>query len=185
MFKFLTNLSLWKKITILTAIGLALGVGVFSTLGMRAVNEATEAMLQERLTTANLVADYVDEALVRAVNALENSARLIGTNSQTDNNFKPVLEALPAEYSRLSIQVREIYLIDAEGRIIYSQPGSSVRENLDVSFFGDINQSIEKNETTVSRMFPSPETGTPVIRCRGPGPAGPHRQRARSQPPPL
>jgi hypothetical protein len=70
LFKFLTNLSLWKKITILTAIGLALGVGVFSTLGMRAVNEATEAMLQERLTDQP-GSRLRRRALVRAVNALE------------------------------------------------------------------------------------------------------------------
>ncbi len=62
--KFLTNLTLGKKITLLTALGLIFGVAVFSSLGMRAVNQATETMLQDRLTTAHLLADYVDEALV-------------------------------------------------------------------------------------------------------------------------
>ncbi|MEE8318448.1 MAG: hypothetical protein V3R36_02285, partial [Dehalococcoidales bacterium] len=65
--RFLTNLTLGKKITLLTTIGLLLGVGIFSSLGMRAVNKATETMLQDRLTTARLVADYVDEALGRAL----------------------------------------------------------------------------------------------------------------------
>ena len=64
----LTNLTLGKKITLLTILGLLVGVGVFSTIGMRAVNQATETMLQDRLTTARLVADYITESLTRALN---------------------------------------------------------------------------------------------------------------------
>ena len=54
--RFLTDLTLGKRITLLTTAGLVLGVGVFGFLGMRAVNQATEAMLQDRLTTACLTA---------------------------------------------------------------------------------------------------------------------------------
>ena len=68
---FLTNLTLGGGITLLTTVGLLLGVGVFSSLSMRAVNQATETMLQDRLTTASLVADYLDEALGRALTELE------------------------------------------------------------------------------------------------------------------
>ncbi len=61
--KLLPSLTLGKKITLLTTLGLILGIGVLSFLGMRAVNQATEVMLQDRMTTARLVADYVNEAL--------------------------------------------------------------------------------------------------------------------------
>jgi len=54
-----------------------LGGGVFSFLGMRAVNQATETMLQDRLTTARLVADYLDEVLGRALTELRNTAQMI------------------------------------------------------------------------------------------------------------
>ena len=113
--KFLTNLSLWKKISILTAFGLALGVGVFSSLGMRAVNQATEAMLQDRLTTAHLVAGYVDEALVRALNELKISAQSVESKG-INGNLVPQMDALEAEYSRLSIHTCGIYLMDENGR---------------------------------------------------------------------
>ena len=82
---FLTNLTLGKKITLLTTLGLLLGVGVFSSLGMRAVNQATEAMLQDRLTTARLVADYLDEALGRALTELRNTAQMIEADGAKDN----------------------------------------------------------------------------------------------------
>ncbi len=57
--RFLTNLTLGKKSTLLTAIGVLLGVGVFSSLAMRAVNQATETMLGDRLTTAHPVVGQV------------------------------------------------------------------------------------------------------------------------------
>ena len=57
--KFLTNLTLEKKITLLTAIGLLLRVGVFSSLAMRAVNQATETTLEDRLTTVHPVVGQV------------------------------------------------------------------------------------------------------------------------------
>ncbi len=82
---FLTNLTLGKKITLLTTLGLLLGVGIFSSLGMRAVNQATEAMLRDRLTTAQLVADYLDETLGRALSELKNVAQTIeGDGAQRD-----------------------------------------------------------------------------------------------------
>ena len=73
---FLTNLTLGKKINLLTTLGLLLGVGAFSVLGMRAVNQATDTMLQDRLTTAHLVAEYVDEALGRALTELRDTAQM-------------------------------------------------------------------------------------------------------------
>lgn len=158
---FLTNLSLWKKITILTTIGLALGAGVFSTLGIRAVNEATEAMLQDRLTTAHLVADYVDESLVQALNGLNNSAQIIEADEQS--NHKSVMEALQAEYSRLSIYICNIYLTNQESQIIYSQTELLQQDNTYTSFPSDVIQAIEKGESTVSRMGMAPGTNIPVV----------------------
>ena len=61
--KFLTNLNIKQKIAFLTVTGVILGISVFSFLGMRAVNQATEVMLQDRMTTTQLVAGYLDEIL--------------------------------------------------------------------------------------------------------------------------
>ena len=75
---FLGKLSLGKKISLLLVLGLVLGISVFSFLGMRAVNQATEVMLEDRLTTAHLVAGYLDETLERALTELGSAARSIG-----------------------------------------------------------------------------------------------------------
>ena len=116
----LTNLTLGKKITLLTALGLLVGFGVFSTLGMRAVNQATETMLQDRLTTASLVADYLDEALGHALTELNDTAALIETN-RTQEELGPQIEALEDAFFRLSIQIHGIYLLNQEGIVIWSK----------------------------------------------------------------
>lgn len=109
--KFLANLTLGKKLTLLTTMGLILGISVFSFLGIRAVNQATEAMLQDRMTTAHLVADYLDEALGRALTELERTAALVESDV-TKDNLQQQAEALEEIYNRLSIYTHCIYFLD-------------------------------------------------------------------------
>jgi HAMP domain-containing protein len=160
--KILTNLTLWKKITILTTFGLALGVAVFSTVGMRAVNEANEAMLQDRLTTAHMVADYVDETLVLAVNELKSSGKSLETDG-LNSDLGSLMDSMQERYSQLSIYTRGIYLIDENGQVIYSKAEAPVTEHLDLSQYSDVAQAIENNQSVISRMVLDPETDTPVI----------------------
>ena len=159
---FLTDLTLWKKITLLTTIGLLLGVGVFSSLGMRAVNQATETMLQDRLTTARLVADYVDEALGRALAELKNTAQMIESDGAKDN-LKPPIEALEDTYSRLSIYTHGIYLLNEEGQVIWSKLETSRLASIDISAYPSISHAITTGEANVSGLISAPVTDVPVV----------------------
>ncbi len=160
--KFLTNLTLGKKITLLTALGLVVGVGVFSFLGMRAVNQATEAMLQDRLTTARLVAGYVDEVLGRALFELKNTAQMI-ENGGINSNFEAQIEALEDAYSRLSIYAHVIYLLNERGQIIWSKPETAGIESVDISFYPGISAAISRDEANISGLISAPVTDAPVI----------------------
>jgi hypothetical protein len=141
---------------------LALGVAVFSTVGMRAVNEANEAMLQDRLTTAHMVADYVDETLVLAVNELKSSGKSLETDGLT-SDIGSLMDSMQDRYSQLSIYTRGIYLIDENGQVIYSKAEAPITEHLDLSQYSDVAQAIENNQSVISRMVLDPETDTPVI----------------------
>ncbi len=160
--RFLTNLTLWKKITLLTTLGLLLGVGVFSSLGMRAVNQATETMLQDRLTTARLVADYVDEALGRALTELENTAQLIESDG-AEGNLELQIEALEDTYSRLSIYTQSIYLLNESGQVIWSEPEDFRVEGVDISLYPSLIQAIGRGESSISGLVSAPVTDAPVI----------------------
>lgn len=159
---FLANLTLGKKITLLTTLGLLLGVGAFSSLGMRAVNQATETMLQDRLTTARLVADYLDEALGRALTELENTARMIEIDGAKDN-LESQIETLEATYSRLSIYTHSIYLFDENRQTIWSKPEALRLEGIDISAYPGLSQTLSNGEPSISGLVSAPVTDTPVI----------------------
>ena len=165
--RFLTNLTLWKKITLLTTLGLLLGVGVFSSLGMRAVNQATETMLQDRLTTARLVAAYVDDALGHALHELENTAHMIESDG-AKNNLELRIEALEDTYSRLSIYTHSIYLLNDRGQVIWSKPETPGAEGVNISSYPSISQALSSGEASISGLVSAPVTDTPAILLTSP-----------------
>ncbi len=160
--KFLSKLTLVKKIALLTALGLVLAVGVFSFIGMRAVNQATEAMLQDRLTTADLVADYLDESLGRALIELRDTAQAIKIN-EAKENIKPQIENLEDNYREWSIYINAIYLVDDQERIIWSEPDTPELEGEDMSLYPSIGQTIKTGVETISGLVLSLATDTPVV----------------------
>jgi signal transduction histidine kinase/HAMP domain-containing protein len=159
---FLTNLTLGKKITLLTTIGLVLGVVVFSSLGMRAVDQATERMLQDRLTTAQLLADYVDEALGRALIELQDTAQMIKSNGTTDD-LEPRIKALEDTYSRLLIYTQGIYLINETGQIIWSQPDNGEVGSVNLAVYPSISRAVNSGEASISGLVTAPMTDAPAI----------------------
>ncbi|MEE8353958.1 MAG: ATP-binding protein, partial [Dehalococcoidales bacterium] len=159
---FLTNLTLGKKIALLTALGLVFGVGVFSSLGIRAVNEATEAMLQDRLTTARLVADFTDEALGRAFAELENVAGSLGSVDTVDGVVRR-LAALQESYSRLSIHTAGIYLIDQAGAVVSTWPGDVTGVSFDLAAYPSIAATLNDRVSATSGLLTAPGSGTPVV----------------------
>lgn len=160
---FLTNLTLGKKIALLTAIGLLLGVGVFSSLGMRAVAKATETTLEDRLTTASLVAGYIDEAVGRALDEVQYTAnRIDGPTSQLGIQIEQI-DALEDTFSRISIYVPNIFLLDARGHIIWSRAEDPRLPGLDLSPLPGINEAIATGKPTVSGLASAPMTNTPVV----------------------
>ncbi|MEW6033874.1 MAG: ATP-binding protein [Chloroflexota bacterium] len=164
---FLTNLTLWKKITLLTTLGLLLGAGVFSSLGMRAVNRATETMLQDRMTTARLVESYVDEILERALSELESTSHKIEAG-EAKADIEPQVVALEATYSRLSIHTRTVFLIDQRGQTIWSKGDVPELEALDMSSYPSIIQAMKEGKASISGLTLAPATAVPVILLAGP-----------------
>ncbi|MBM2824555.1 MAG: hypothetical protein HW402_219 [Dehalococcoidales bacterium] len=159
---FLNNLTLGKKITLLTALGLLLGIGVFSSLGMRAVNQATEAMLQDRLTTAGLVADYIDGALGSAITELANTAQSI-EGASPGNDLKALVNTLETTYSRMSIRTVGIYLLNHEGQLIWEKAGSPQIDGIDLMDYPTISQAIQKGKTGISGLVSLHGTSVPVV----------------------
>lgn len=161
MTRFLTNMSIGKKITILTAFGIILGIAVFSSLGLRAVNQATDSMLEERLTTAHLLATYIDETLERALTELEITA--LQVEAPDPAAFSPLLDNLTDTYKRLSLEIHSIYLINQKGEVIWASPGDNLPEKEPpVEQLGIITIS-DGDEAGISGLVTAPQSDVPVI----------------------
>jgi len=169
--KFLTNLTLAKKIVFLTVLGLALGGVVFSGVALRAVNRATETMLQDRLTTAQLVADYIDEALGRAMLELETAARAID-GAADENWLDSIVVSLEDRFSRLSIYTHSIYLVGENGQILWSQPPSLARHLTELAPDSGLTDVIKGQEISISGLILAFQGSAPVVLLSTPTLAG-------------
>jgi len=97
----------------MAALWLLVGVGVFGFLSMRALSQSTETMLQERLTTSHLIADYADEVLGRALDILENTAQGIEIDG-VRGEIEPQIKTLEDTYSWMSISILNILVLNEE-----------------------------------------------------------------------
>jgi signal transduction histidine kinase len=159
--KWLSNIPLTKKISLLTGLGLVGGIIVFSLLGIRAVNRTIEVMLQERLNTAYLVANHADEVLKLALGELENTAKVVEIDGAIAD-IEPHIEALEQMYKRLAVYTQGIFLVDMEGQILWSNTGNpSLAKG--VLLHPDIRQIMTAERPNISGLIQIPGTETPVV----------------------
>ena len=156
------NLSLRGKLALLTALGLVVGIGVFSFLGIRAVNQSTDVMLQERLTVARIVADYLDEEIERALSELKNTAQHIDSDSSRET-LQRNINLLRESYESLSIHIHSIYLLDAKYQVEWSSPDSPELMNADFAWHADMELAVKQDEPTISGLVSAPLDGRPVV----------------------
>ncbi len=176
--RFFGRPTLTKKTIIFTTIGLLLGITLFSFLGLGAVNEATENMLEDRVTTASLVADYLDETLEIIKNEIEHTAELIETNGFNGDSIKHV-EDLSDLFSRLSVYAHRIHFIDDTGEVIWSRPGGGNTDGFHVSMYPSIIEALQTGEIVVSGLVLSPDTEIPVVLITAPVDGG-HQSPSRA-----
>ncbi|MFC1964262.1 GAF domain-containing protein [Chloroflexota bacterium] len=154
----LADLTLGKKIALLTTVGLIVAVGVFGYLGIRAANQATEAMLEDRMATAHVVSDYLDELLGHALDEMKRTKQALANNG----NPQTQIDTLKAMFSHLEIPISAAYLLSKDGQIIWGQPenASEVHGN---ALYPYVQQALESGIPFVSGLTPMPLTNVPVV----------------------
>ncbi|NIN35698.1 MAG: hypothetical protein GTO60_11675, partial [Gammaproteobacteria bacterium] len=115
-----------------------------------------------RVTTASLVADYLDETLEIIKNEVENTAGLIAASGFNIDSIKHV-EDLSDLFSRLSVYAHSIHLMDNTGDVIWSQPGGGITDGFHVSMYPSIVEALQTGETVVSGLVLLPDTEIPVV----------------------
>ncbi|MBF8267762.1 MAG: Histidine kinase protein [Dehalococcoidia bacterium] len=113
-------MGLQKKAGLYGGLGLLILVGVLAFLGVRAVDKSTQRSLDERVLTAQTIAQSVDQVLAKALDDLEEFAALQSQDME-DKGPGPSTQALD-DFQRWSRTFSLVFLLDEEGRVIQTQP---------------------------------------------------------------
>ncbi len=162
----LANLTLQKRISLLVLTGLAVGLGLFSWLGVQSVNESTNRILEERLTIARLMASHLDETLAYILVQLQDVN--FSDELPAREQFRPVAISLHEMLAKSEISIRNILLINREGEILQTESDAPGIIGIDVSIYPEVKQALETGLPTISSLVSSPLTEVPVIFATAP-----------------
>jgi len=156
------RLNLWPRLVIAVTGGFLLLFAVFTLLALRAVEDSTDRILEERLVIAKMAARDIDRLLERGFYELEQATRFA--------RFDPAAPSLSAEvhmlnhaYGRVGTLSLGVYFLDARGRIVLSQPPGKLQRGADLSRAPYVRQAIVTRRRTVSPPFRDPSTGAPAV----------------------
>lgn len=159
---FLNSWTLQRKIGFFVVLGLILGVGTFGFLSLQALRQSTQVMLQERLTTARIVANYTSEVLSRAMAELENTAQSISSDTKL-SQMDSVIGALPGVYSRSGIFTYDILLVTASGKVVWSREGKTRSAGMEMTSYHSIAVTLTDRVSTISGLVSAPQTQNPLV----------------------
>ncbi len=160
--KFLPKLNLGTKIALLTVPGLIIAIVIFGFLYIRSANQVTEMVLNDRLMTASVIGEYIDEVLGQALNESNNIAHIMeieGNNDVTESQ----IAALENAYSLLLIKIQNIFILDNKGQIKWSKFRGPEIVGKNILHYPSISQTKNEDKSVISALVPSPVNNDPII----------------------
>ncbi len=136
--------------------------GAFIALGERALQEASDRLLEERLVIAQMAAAQIDFVLRESMSELER-ARRFADFDPTDENLGAELHVLAHTYGRVGRFESGVVFLDSQGRVVLAEPTELYATGSDLSEMAHISIALESEGPTVSYPFLSPASGQPVV----------------------
>ena len=160
------NLSLQKRIGLLSIVSLAVALGTFAFVGMRSLNESTARILDERLTISRMLANDLDETLNHVVTHLQGIAHA-DEMSRTDE-FISTATALRRELADTGIPVRNVILTDVNAEVIEVEPRDE--SMLEESWVGlpEVKRTLNSGSPRVSNVLADPRNGAEIVLVSAP-----------------
>ena len=163
----LANLTLQKRIGLLVLAGLAVGLGLFSWLGVQSVNDSVERTLSERLTMARMVANHLDETLTYILMQLQNTANL-NEGLPTKEQFDSVADSLLDTFDNLGISILNVILIDRNSKVLQVEPEDAGIIGTDMLDYPTVKEALEEGLPTISSLVSSPLIQVPAVLISAP-----------------
>ena len=154
------DISLQWKLGLLVVAGLLLLFGLFVVLGELLTRQTASGMAAERLSVARLTAEFLDGQFEQQFIQLEWIAGQVDMRSVASSE-EPELWADLARTSQP--MVSSIFLIDAAGRVVYSEPSDALALGQDLSAEAYVNQPLVTNQRYASPAFADPSTLQPTV----------------------
>ncbi|MBI4332469.1 MAG: HAMP domain-containing protein [Chloroflexi bacterium] len=114
---FFNRISLQKKISFFVLLGLAIALGLFAWVGLRAAGDSTDRTLEERLGNAQLVANFVDSILLHIVQDTREVALLKGISDAEQVEFRT--RYLRQDFEEIGVHVHELFLLNELGDTVW------------------------------------------------------------------
>lgn len=164
--RFLANLTLQKRISLLVFLSLALGLGLFSLLGVQSLSESTQRALDERLTISRIVASHLDETVYHSLIRLKDFSRS-QSKLPTDSQFQEEAKALVNMLAELNMNSKGVFLLDNDGKILQAlYPFEAVGKKL--AGYEDVESFVSGGHASITSLVYAPLTSIPVVMAIAP-----------------
>lgn len=157
----LRGINLWPRLVIAVSVGFLALFAVLSLLTLRVVEDSTDRILHERLVTAQMAASEIDGILERAFSELERVAPEVEAANSPE-------EIQAAAQERVGALLYRLYVLDAQGRVAASYPGSRDVTGADLSREPYVRQVMESGAKSVSSPFVDSLTSKPAVAVAAP-----------------
>jgi signal transduction histidine kinase len=158
---FLSSLTLQQRIGLLVFMGLALGLGLFSWVGIQAINDSTLRILEERKTMAVMMASHLDVALTNMSLLLSKRADF-GGGMPSEQQFRQSSRDVKGLLLEMGIATRGMYLLDDRGFVILVDPHQPGVVGTPLPVYEEIGSALHLGLPTISSLADAPATGRAV-----------------------
>jgi len=156
------RLNLWPRLALTVTVGFVALFGIFSLLALRAVNDSTNRILQERLVITQMAAREIDRLLERGFYELQKATEFAAFDPQAPD-LTDEYHMLAHAYGRVGIFSLGVYFLDAQGSVVLSEPAGKLPHSTDLSGEDHIRRARESGHRSVSDPFVDPATGKPAV----------------------
>ena len=115
------RLNLWPRLAISATLGYLVVFGVFSVLSLRAVNESTDRILEERLVISQMAANEIGRLVGRGFAELE-AASAFTPFDPSSPSLTEEHDVLAHAYGRAGALSLGVYFLDPAGTIVGAEP---------------------------------------------------------------
>ncbi|MEE9247630.1 MAG: cache domain-containing protein [Dehalococcoidia bacterium] len=156
------RLNLWPRLVIAVTVGFLVLFGIFSLLSMRAVNDSTERIFEERFVIAQMAAREIDRLVERGFFELEKATEFAAFDPQVPF-LSEETHMLAHAYGRVGALSLGVYFLDGKGKVVLSEPIGKLPVDTDLSGEAYINQVMAMRTRSVSEPFADATTGKPAV----------------------